>query len=93
MGSSSEKTTAGRSIRPGRSSISTRRGRAARNPVLHVGGVKAPTAHAESLARQLAAQIRASDRLFVAPDDRRHFEDGQQPVRQFARRRLMARLR
>ena len=93
MGSSSQKTTAGRTIRPGRSSTPTGRRRTSRNPILDVGRVKAPAANPESLARQLAAQIRTSDGFFVAADDRRHLEDRQQPVRKLARRRLTLVLR
>jgi len=52
------------------------------NPVEDVCGMKPPSSDAEPLRGDQAAEVRASDRLFVAADELGHLERVHQPVRQ-----------
>jgi hypothetical protein len=56
--------------------------RASMNPVEDVFAIEPPSSNAESLRDQQAAQVRATDSLFVTTDKFCDLERGQQPIRQ-----------
>ena len=58
--------------------------RSARNPVEHVAWVEPPAPDAEPLRDQQSSQVRATNGLLMTADEFRHFEGGQQTVRQFS---------